>query len=77
MEEKPLFDSNSTDQLTKERGICLQYDCAVKKLYEVFAQCEKRVKSKEYTAETCEEEIIDLMEELDQCVDDKAFKNFI
>ncbi|XP_014364596.2 uncharacterized protein LOC106715757 [Papilio machaon] len=77
MEEKPMFDPNSADPLTKERGICLQYDCAVKRLYEVFTQCEKRVKSKDYTAETCEEEIIDLMEGIDNCVEDRAFNKFV
>ncbi|KPJ03815.1 putative small nuclear ribonucleoprotein Sm D2 [Papilio xuthus] len=64
-----IFDFHDMHNLKKK---CNTYDCAVKRLYDVFQQCEKRVKSKEYTAETCEEEIIDLMEGIDSCVDDRA-----
>ncbi|XP_068625666.1 cytochrome b-c1 complex subunit 6, mitochondrial-like [Battus philenor] len=77
MTDEYMFDPNSADQLTKERGDCLQYDCGIKKIYEQFQRCENRVKGKSYTAETCEEELIDLMVALDHCVAEKAFKKFV
>ncbi|CAH2059238.1 unnamed protein product, partial [Iphiclides podalirius] len=52
-------------------------NCEVRRAYEVFQRCEERVKGKSYTAETCEEEIIDLMESLDHCVADKAFEKTV
>ncbi|CAG5014120.1 unnamed protein product [Parnassius apollo] len=76
MSEDLMFDPNSGDQIIKERGICLQEDCNAKRMYEVFKECESRVKGKPYTAETCEEEIVDLMEALDRCVGHKAFNKF-
>ncbi|XP_032523217.1 cytochrome b-c1 complex subunit 6, mitochondrial-like [Danaus plexippus] len=72
----PLFDKNSPDQLTKQRAICMERDCQSKKMYELLKACEKRVTSKTYTAETCSQEVIDLLEALDHCVGDKAFKEF-
>lgn len=40
-------------------------------------ECTNRVSRKaHYTAETCHEETVDLMEAIDKCVKDKAFVKF-
>ncbi|CAG4973760.1 unnamed protein product [Colias eurytheme] len=69
----PNYDENSPDQLTKARGICMQKDHHVKKILITLKSCEDRIASKSYTAETCHQETMDLMEALDHCVGDSAF----
>ncbi|CAH4035287.1 cytochrome b-c1 complex subunit 6, mitochondrial-like [Pieris brassicae] len=73
----PDYDPTSDDQLTKERGMCVEGDHHVKKAVEILEKCENRVKSKAYTAETCHQEAMDFMEALDHCVGEKAFKRLV
>ncbi|KAI5645584.1 ubiquinol-cytochrome C reductase hinge protein domain-containing protein [Phthorimaea operculella] len=73
-----MFDSESNDQLTKERGRCLEKSCDVRKYFLELRECTKRVRRKiKYTAETCHQETVDLMESLDRCVHDKAFHKMV
>ncbi|CAB3227740.1 unnamed protein product [Arctia plantaginis] len=76
MEEKitvRMFDKESTDQLTRERGICLATDCNVRKYFLELRECTRRVTKKPFTAETCHQETVDLIEALDKCISNKAF----
>ncbi|CAG9118897.1 unnamed protein product [Plutella xylostella] len=73
-EDKVMFDPDSEDQLEKERAVCLEKDCHVHKFFLKLQECEKRVKSRTNTAETCAEETSDLMEAVDHCVGATAFK---
>ncbi|XP_060806922.1 uncharacterized protein LOC106133037 isoform X2 [Amyelois transitella] len=66
----------SDDQLTKERGICMETNCDVRKYFNVLRECQKRLEKKPYTAETCHQETVDLIEAIDHCVADKAFVKF-
>ncbi|XP_045780546.1 cytochrome b-c1 complex subunit 6, mitochondrial-like isoform X2 [Maniola jurtina] len=67
------FDKDSPDPLVMERGKCLEKNSKVQKMAGVLQACEQRVTSKSYTAETCSQEVVDLMEALDHCVGSKAF----
>ncbi|KAG6451235.1 uncharacterized protein LOC115444262 [Manduca sexta] len=71
-----MYNPKAVDQLTKQRGICMSKDCDVRKVYILLRDCQHRVKSKPYTAETCHQETVDLLEALDRCVADKAFVKF-
>ncbi|XP_047036267.1 uncharacterized protein LOC124642015 [Helicoverpa zea] len=69
-----MFDSESKDQLTRERGLCLEKDCATRPFFLALRECARRVAKKAaYTAETCHQETVELMEAIDRCVKDKAF----
>ncbi|XP_052744912.1 cytochrome b-c1 complex subunit 6, mitochondrial-like [Bicyclus anynana] len=70
------FNQDSPDNLVKQRWKCLQNNEKVKKMQGLLKSCDARVKSKSYTAETCSQEVIDLMEALDHCVGNSAFRNF-
>ncbi|XP_052751302.1 uncharacterized protein LOC116412815 isoform X2 [Galleria mellonella] len=70
------MDIHSTDQLTRERGICIERDCDVRNYFMALKQCQKRIAAKPYTAETCHQETVDLIESIDRCVADKAFVKF-
>ncbi|KAJ8709777.1 hypothetical protein PYW08_009781 [Mythimna loreyi] len=71
--DKVLFDPNSPDPINRERAKCLE-DCKVEPIYTLWKACDRRVTKKLlYTAETCHEETIDLMEALDKCVRDTGF----
>ncbi|XP_034837314.1 cytochrome b-c1 complex subunit 6, mitochondrial-like isoform X2 [Maniola hyperantus] len=67
------FDKDSPDPLTMERGKCLERNSKVQKMADVLHACEQRVTSKSYTAESCSQEVVDLMEALDHCVGSRAF----
>ncbi|XP_053619685.1 uncharacterized protein LOC128680504 [Plodia interpunctella] len=71
-----MFDSKSDDQLTRERGICMDTNCDVRKYFNILRECQKRLENKPYTAETCHQETVDLIEAIDHCVADKAFVKF-
>ncbi|XP_026729857.1 uncharacterized protein LOC113495362 [Trichoplusia ni] len=69
-----MFDPESKDPLTSQRGICLEKDCSVRVFFLALRECTQRVTAKKkFTKETCEPEVIELMEALDKCVADKAF----
>ncbi|XP_049880475.1 uncharacterized protein LOC126376964 [Pectinophora gossypiella] len=73
-----MFDSEADDQMTKERGRCLEKDCTVRKYFLELRECTKRVERKiRYTAETCHQETVDLMEALDHCAAEIAFSKII
>ncbi|XP_072934193.1 cytochrome b-c1 complex subunit 6, mitochondrial-like [Epargyreus clarus] len=69
--------SEANDPLARERGICLEKDCKVKKFYKVLQTCQDRVQSRSQTAETCHQEVMDLMGAVDHCVGAKAFKDLV
>ncbi|XP_039760863.1 cytochrome b-c1 complex subunit 6, mitochondrial-like [Pararge aegeria] len=71
------FDKDSADPLAQERGKCLEKSEKVQKLVGVLHACEQRVQSKSYTAETCSQEVVDLLQALDHCVGPKAFASFV
>ncbi|CAH1641449.1 unnamed protein product [Spodoptera littoralis] len=72
--EVKLFDSSSPDPLTRERGLCIENCCKTRPFVVALQDCTKRVTKKAaYTAETCHDEILELMEALDKCTKNKAF----
>ncbi|RVE44052.1 hypothetical protein evm_011289 [Chilo suppressalis] len=71
-----MFDPHSKDQLEKERGICMEGNCSVRKYFVELKECQERIKKKPYTAENCHQETVDLIEAIDVCVADKAFVKF-
>ncbi|XP_048001496.1 cytochrome b-c1 complex subunit 6, mitochondrial-like [Leguminivora glycinivorella] len=72
-EKLELWSADANDQLVRERGKCLAHDHHVAVVFKELEDCQKRVKGKSYTAETCHQEMKDLMEAVDHCVGDKAF----
>lgn len=55
------------DQQKELRDYCDQKR-RISKLYESLQKCNKRVDGREQTKETCEQELFDYVEALDQCV---------
>ncbi|XP_063541838.1 cytochrome b-c1 complex subunit 6, mitochondrial-like [Cydia strobilella] len=72
-EQLELWSAEANDQLVRERGKCLTQNHHVQVIFKELEECQKRVKGKDYTAETCHQEMKDLMEAVDHCVGDKAF----
>ncbi|XP_041985467.1 uncharacterized protein LOC121737819 [Aricia agestis] len=72
-----IFDEDSADPLTQLRVDCLENSTQVRQMYEAFQECEERVTSKSYTAETCEQEVVDLMQALDKCVGKRLFQQLV
>ncbi|XP_028028092.1 uncharacterized protein LOC114241464 [Bombyx mandarina] len=54
----------------------MEKNCDVRRVFMTLKECQKRIKSKTYTAETCHQETVDLIEAIDHCVGDKAFIKF-
>ncbi|KAL0811473.1 hypothetical protein ABMA28_009871 [Loxostege sticticalis] len=71
-----MFDSHANDQLTSQRGICMEKDCNTRKAFLELRECQNRIAKKPYTAENCHQETVDLIEAIDHCVADKAFVKF-
>ncbi|XP_073963572.1 cytochrome b-c1 complex subunit 6, mitochondrial-like [Choristoneura fumiferana] len=72
-EEKEMWDMNSDDPLIRARGICMFKNCDVRKIIKELQDCQTRVANKPYTAETCQQELTDLVMAVDHCVGHKAF----
>uniref|UniRef100_A0A914D1F1 Cytochrome b-c1 complex subunit 6 n=1 Tax=Acrobeloides nanus TaxID=290746 RepID=A0A914D1F1_9BILA len=67
----PDIDPN-TDQLTQFREIC---EPKMAKFKEALEECNERVNGKPGTLETCHQEMIDYINQLDHCAMPKAFKS--
>ncbi|XP_061723412.1 cytochrome b-c1 complex subunit 6, mitochondrial-like [Cydia pomonella] len=72
-EQLELWSAEANDQLVRERGKCLGQNHHVQVIFKELEECQKRVKGKDYTTETCHQEMKDLIEAVDHCVGDKAF----
>ncbi|XP_063629870.1 cytochrome b-c1 complex subunit 6, mitochondrial-like [Cydia splendana] len=72
-EKLELWSAEADDPLVRERGKCIEQNHHVQVLFKELEDCQERVKSKDYTAETCHQEMKDLIEAVDHCVGDKAF----